>query len=89
MAGDGRNLSQAFSVIAEELRRQYSIGYYPSSQAQSGQRRGISVRVNRPNMAVRARSSYITKDQQTQDSYQNDQQQPQLRGRQTANTQPD
>ncbi|HKS30187.1 MAG TPA: VWA domain-containing protein [Pyrinomonadaceae bacterium] len=88
MAGDGRNLSQAFSIIAEELRRQYSIGYYPSSQAQAGQRRGISVRVNRPNMAVRARSSYITKDQQTQDSYQNDQQQPQLKSRQTATTQP-
>lgn len=87
-AGDGRNLSQAFSIIAEELRRQYSIGYYPNSQAQAGQRRGISVRVNRPNMAVRARSSYITKDQQTQDSYQNDQQQPQLKNRQTATTQP-
>jgi VWFA-related protein len=89
MAGDGRNLSQAFSVIAEELRRQYSIGYYPSSQGQAGQRRNISVRVNRPNMAVRARTSYITKDQQTQDSYQNDQQQPQLKGRQTANSKPD
>ncbi|HEX8748271.1 MAG TPA: VWA domain-containing protein [Pyrinomonadaceae bacterium] len=89
MAGDGRNLSQAFSVIAEELRRQYSIGYYPGSQAQAGQRRSISVRVNRPNMAVRARNSYITKDQQSTDSYQNDQQQPQLKGRQTSSTQPD
>ncbi|HYO91097.1 MAG TPA: hypothetical protein VEQ40_05650, partial [Pyrinomonadaceae bacterium] len=89
MAGDGRNLSQAFSIIAEELRRQYSIGYYPNSQAQGGQRRSISVRVRRPNMAVRARSSYIAKGQQTQDSYQNDQQQPQLKNRQTANTQPD
>lgn len=88
LAGDGRNLSQAFSVIAEELRRQYSIGYYPSSQAQGGQRRNISVRVNRPNMAVRARSSYITKDQQPSDSYQNEQQQPQLKNRQTATSNP-
>lgn len=89
MAGDGRNLSQAFSVIAEELRRQYSIGYYPSSQAQAGQRRNINVRVNRPNMAVRARNSYITKDRQPSDTYQNEQQQqPQLKNRQTATTNP-
>lgn len=88
LAGDGRNLSQAFSVIAEELRRQYSIGYYPSSQAQAGQRRSISVRVKRPNMAVRARNSYITKDQQPSDTYQNEPQQPQLRNRQTATKNP-
>ncbi|MBD0373270.1 MAG: VWA domain-containing protein, partial [Pyrinomonadaceae bacterium] len=70
-AGDGRNLSQAFSIIAEELRRQYSIGYYPNNQAQAGQRRQIRVRVNKPNMAVRARDSYIMSDQQSTDQYQN------------------
>jgi Ca-activated chloride channel homolog len=86
-AGDGRNLSQAFSIIAEELRRQYSIGYYPSGQAQAGERRSISVRVNKPNMAVRARNSYIMKGQPAPDQYQNDQQ-PQLKNRQTATTQP-
>ncbi|HEV7843709.1 MAG TPA: VWA domain-containing protein, partial [Pyrinomonadaceae bacterium] len=84
-AGDGRNLSQAFSIIAEELRRQYSIGYYPKSQAQAGQRRQIRVRVNQPNMVVRARDSYIISDQQSSDP---NQQQPQLRNRQTAATQP-
>jgi VWFA-related protein len=86
-AGDGRNLSQAFSIIAEELRRQYSIGYYPKGQSQAGQRRQISVRVNRPNMAVRARNSYIMNDQQS-DPNQNNQPKPELKNRQTSTTQP-
>jgi Ca-activated chloride channel homolog len=54
-----QNLSDAFRNVAEELRRQYSLGYYPKSQAQAGQRRAIRVRVNQPNLAVRARDSYI------------------------------
>lgn len=82
-AGDGRNLSQAFSVIAEELRRQYSLGYYPKSQTQAGQRRQIRVRVNQPNMVVRARDSYIMSDQQSSEPNQQ-QSQPQLRNRQLA-----
>ena len=54
-----QNLSYAFSNIAEELRRQYSLGYYPKRPALSGERREIRVRVNQPNLAVRARDSYI------------------------------
>ena len=53
------NLDAAFSGIAEELRRQYSIGYYPENMGQAGERRRISVRVARPNLVVRAKSSYI------------------------------
>ncbi len=60
---DPRYLSQAFSVISEELRRQYSIGYYPKGSAQAGERRQIRVQVRQPNMAVRARDSYIFKGQ--------------------------
>lgn len=52
-------LRAAFSDIAEELRRQYSLGYYPRQMAQPGERRGIKVRVNRTDLAVRARDSYI------------------------------
>ena len=52
-------LEDAFTGIADELRRQYSIGYYPSEPGQSGQRRQIKVRVNRPNLVIRARDSYI------------------------------
>jgi VWFA-related protein len=54
------NLERSFGLIAEELRRQYSLGYYPTRQAQAGQRRQIAVKVNRPNMVVRARDSYIS-----------------------------
>lgn len=54
-----QNLSSAFAQIAEELRRQYSLGYYPKTQAQAGQRRQVKVRVNQPNLAVRTRDSYI------------------------------
>ena len=58
-ADNTRNLEQSFSLVAEELRRQYSIGFYPQSAAQSGERRQVKVRVNRPNMIVRARDSYV------------------------------
>jgi VWFA-related protein len=71
-ANDRKQLDQAFSSIAEELRRQYSLGYYepPANDPASGDaqapasapandRRVITVRVNRPNVAVRARNSYL------------------------------
>jgi Ca-activated chloride channel family protein len=58
-----RNLSAAFSNVAEELRRQYSLGYYPKNQAQAGQRRTIRVKTNQPNLVVRARDSYVVNPQ--------------------------
>jgi VWFA-related protein len=54
-----QNMSVAFANVAEELRRQYSIGYYPKRPPQPGQRRQIRVRARQPNLAVRARDSYI------------------------------
>lgn len=54
-----QNMSYAFANVAEELRRQYSIGYYPKRPPQTGQRRQIRVRAKQPNLAVRARESYI------------------------------
>jgi Ca-activated chloride channel family protein len=53
------NLDAAFSGIAEELRRQYTIGYYPEVAGQKGERRQIRVRIQRPNLVVRAKNSYI------------------------------
>ena len=53
------NLDAAFSGIAEELRRQYALGYYPDKVGQVGDRKQIKVRVMRPNLVVRAKSSYI------------------------------
>ena len=53
-------LSQAFAYVADELRRQYSLGYYPKAATQAqGERRQIRVRVNRPDLAVRARNEYV------------------------------
>ena len=53
------DLSAAFSGIAEELRRQYSLGYYPEIIGQKGERKQIRVRVKRQNLVVRAKNSYI------------------------------
>jgi VWFA-related protein len=54
-----QNMSSAFANVAEELRRQYTIGYYPKRTPQIGQRRMIKVRARQPNLAVRARESYV------------------------------
>jgi VWFA-related protein len=54
-----RNLDEAFSGIAEELRRQYSLGYYPENVGKPGERKQIRVRVMRPELVVRAKNSYI------------------------------
>jgi Ca-activated chloride channel homolog len=54
-----QNLDVAFRGVAEELRRQYSLGYYPTNAPRPGERRSIKVRVNRPELAVRTRDSYV------------------------------
>jgi VWFA-related protein len=84
-----QDLSQSFAAIAEELRRQYSLGYYPKTTAQAGTRRQLRVRVMRPNLVVRARDSYITGSQpgDTTTAQGNTQQpKPELRKRQLAGT---
>jgi VWFA-related protein len=59
-ANDPKQLAEAFSRIAEELRRQYSLGYYPKAENAEGAdgRRQIRVKVKQPNLAVKARDSY-------------------------------
>lgn len=54
-------LKMAFEGIAEELRRQYSIGYIPKTDGEPGQRKEIKVRVDRPNLVLRARDSYVVR----------------------------
>ena len=59
-ANDTNQLSASFTRIAEELRRQYTIGYYPKAAAVAdGELRQIRVRVRQPNLAVKARNSYV------------------------------
>lgn len=53
------NVTAAFSGIAEELRRQYSLGYYPQAVGKVGDRKQIKVRVMRPGVVVRAKTNYI------------------------------
>jgi VWFA-related protein len=59
-ANDTKQLADAFSRIAEELRRQYSLGYYPKTESAEGAdgRRQIKVKVKQSNLAVKARDSY-------------------------------
>jgi VWFA-related protein len=72
---DLRYLKDAFRHIAEELRRQYSLGYYPKQAGQAGERRRIKVRVRQSELAVRARNSYIYKPAPSTNTIVNDQSQ--------------
>lgn len=56
------NLDRAFNQVAEELRHQYSLSYYPSNAARDGSYRRIRVRVARPNLVVRTRDGYRAED---------------------------
>jgi len=53
------DIQESFGSIMDELGRQYSLGYYPKGQVHAGEKRDIKVRVRIPNLAVRARDSYI------------------------------
>ncbi|HET6975614.1 MAG TPA: VWA domain-containing protein [Pyrinomonadaceae bacterium] len=59
-SGDGLyGIDQAFTWIAEELGRQYSLGYYPTTAGKDGERRQIKVKTTEANLVVKARDSYI------------------------------
>jgi len=60
-AANLKNLEQSFAQIADELRQQYSIGYYPKNQAQKKERRRIKVSVSIPEGKVKTRENYIYK----------------------------
>ena len=55
-------IAQAFTWIAEELGRQYSLGYYPAKAGKDGERRQIKVKTTEGDMVVKARDSYIYSD---------------------------
>ena len=52
-------IGQAFTWIAEELGRQYSLGYYPNTTGKEGERRQIKVKTTEPDLVVKSRDSYI------------------------------
>jgi Ca-activated chloride channel family protein len=51
------DLAMTFRRVADELRHQYLIGFSPS--AIDGAEHTIEVRLTRPGMRARARSSYV------------------------------
>ncbi|MET0648096.1 MAG: VWA domain-containing protein [Pyrinomonadaceae bacterium] len=54
-------LPRAFKQIADELRTQYSLGYYPTNAARDGKFRKIRVRTTRKGVALRTRPGYRTR----------------------------
>src|SRR5262249_15135936 len=46
------NVSQAFEMIAEELRHQYALSYYPTNAKKDGTYRHVKVRVEKTSMIV-------------------------------------
>jgi Ca-activated chloride channel homolog len=60
---DPQELAPTLNAIAEDLRSQYLIGYAPSKAwtPEDQEWRSITVRVNRPQLRVRARSGYSTR----------------------------
>lgn len=54
-------LPQAFAAIADELRTQYLLGYYPTNPTHDGTYRKIQVKTSRKDIAVRARPGYRTR----------------------------
>jgi VWFA-related protein len=51
-----KRLTEIFSAIAQELRQQYSIGYYPADGGKT--ERTIKVKVDAPDVTVRARKAF-------------------------------
>jgi Ca-activated chloride channel family protein len=59
---DKTDLKRTFALIAEELRNQYRLGFYPDALARDGSLHRLKVRVNKSDVAVRARSQYRATD---------------------------
>ena len=58
-ASEISDLDRAIASIVDELHNEYSIGYYPNNTGQTGEQRRVEVRVNRPQLIVRARTGYV------------------------------
>ena len=52
------NAVDAFAKVADELRHQYVLGYYPSNRTRDGVYRRIRLTVDRPGVKIRARNGY-------------------------------
>jgi VWFA-related protein len=56
------NLDAAFKGVADELRQQYAVGYYPDDTGKAGDRKKIKIEViNKPKAVVRSKTTYVIK----------------------------
>jgi len=53
-----KNLEQAFDQISEELRHQYTVGYYPSNKARDGSYRKIKMELKNKDYSALTRRGY-------------------------------
>ncbi len=53
-----KNIEEAFDQISEELRSQYTLGYYPANNTKDGKFRKIKVETNNNDFKVLARKGY-------------------------------
>jgi len=53
-----KNIEEAFDQISEELRSQYTLGYYPTNNAKDGKFRRIKVEMSNNELKVLARKGY-------------------------------
>jgi VWFA-related protein len=59
--GETKKLKETFALIAEELRHQYRLGFYPEELKRDGASHALLVKVNLANVSVRARHEYVAK----------------------------
>jgi len=59
--GETKKLKETFALIAEELRHQYRLGFYPATLERDGATHALAVKVNIPNVSVRSRREYVAK----------------------------
>jgi len=59
--GETDTLPETFALIAEELRHQYRLGFYPEDLKRDGSVHALAVKVNLPDVAVRSRREYLAK----------------------------
>jgi VWFA-related protein len=57
-ANSDKKLNQAFDEISEELRSQYTLGYYPTNSAQDGKFRKVKVETAEKDLKVLTRKGY-------------------------------
>ena len=59
--GETKTLKDTFALIAEELRHQYRLGFYPDALKRDGTHHALLVKVNLPDVSVRSRHEYLAK----------------------------